>query len=345
MKVATLHAPRNLTIEEKDLENSNLGPHDIWVKTEITGFKIGTDRGNYEGVESMPGAGVNYPRRVGDSNIGIVQAIGNEVSRVQVGDRIHTRANHVSEFIHNEFDRVVKVPPSVSLDDAVWGHLYTLSSFCYRKAFFQPGEFVAIVGLGLLGLGAVALGPLFGARVAAIGNSSIRLGMAEKMGAHATFLSDDPDLHSNLDDFTNGHGVDLVILTANPWPAYRTSCEIVRYGGRVSVVSLLGRGEEPLDFNPLYTGYFYNKGIHLIAVNGEAGYLYPGQIESGKVAPVKQPWEEWCEHLLALMSEGLLEPKKLITHRFHYSEMVKAYEMAYHRDKNMLLVTFDWRDA
>jgi threonine dehydrogenase-like Zn-dependent dehydrogenase len=44
------------------------------------------------------------------------------------------------------------------------------------------------------------------------------------------------------------------------------------------------------------------------------------------------------------MQDGLLEPKKLITHRLHYSEMVEAYEMAYRREKNMLNVVFNWKD-
>ena len=53
-------------------DSDNLGPHDIWVKTEITGFKIGTDRGNYEGAEQVPGApDRDRPRCVGDSNLGI----------------------------------------------------------------------------------------------------------------------------------------------------------------------------------------------------------------------------------------------------------------------------------
>ncbi len=51
-----------------------------------------------------------------------------------------------------------------------------------------------------------------------------------------------------------------------------------------------------------------------------------------------------CTYILSLMADGLLEPKRLITHRFHYTEMVKAYEMAYHREKSMLGVIFDWRD-
>jgi|GEM_PF-2901457 len=45
-------------------------------------------------------------------------------------------------------------------------------------------------------------------------------------------------------------------------------------------------------------------------------------------------------HVLSLMADGRLEPKRLITHRFHYTEMVKAYEMAYTREKSMLGVIF-----
>ena len=44
------------------------------------------------------------------------------------------------------------------------------------------------------------------------------------------------------------------------------------------------------------------------------------------------------------MAEGRLEPKRLITHRFHFTEMSQAYEMAYHREKSMLGVIFDWKN-
>ena len=45
------------------------------------------------------------------------------------------------------------------------------------------------------------------------------------------------------------------------------------------------------------------------------------------------------------MADGKLEPKKLVTHRLHYSEIKKAYDMAYNRQKTMLGVIFDWRGA
>ena len=338
MKVAMLRGPRDLRIEEHPLDTSNLKPRELWVKTEITALKIGTDLGNYEGAEKVPGS-PDFPRWVGDSNLGIVRGVGADVTDFKVGDRVVSRAVHQSEWVGDESASVVKVPDAVASEDAVWAHLYTLSGLCYRKAQFEPGENVAVIGLGVLGLGAVALGPLFGARVVGLGDSPLRVEMAERMGAHAAYMSDDPDLDARLDEFAGGAGIDLVILAANPWPAYRTAMEIVRPNGRVSIVSLLGRGEQPLDFNPLAMEWFYMKGVTLIAVNGPAGYLYPSSSED------RFGWNRSCEHILSMMADGRLEPKRLNTHRIHYTRIKDAYEMAYRRDKSMLGVIFDWKDS
>ncbi len=343
MKIAILHGPRDLRIEDHPLDTDTLKPDEIWAETEISAFKIGTDRGNYEGAEQVPGA-PDYPRWVGDSNLAVVRAVGHAVTGVKVGDRIVTRQAHQSEFIISESTSLVKVPPMVDSEDAVYAHLYALSSHCYHKAQFRPGETVAVVGVGVLGLGAIAVGPLFGGRVVALANSPLRLEMAERMGAHAGFLSDDPDLGEKLGEFSGGLGIDLVILTANPWPALRTSMQIVRPNGRVSIVSLLGRGEPPLDFNPLPMELFYDKGISLVAVCGPGGELYPNAPTRPGMATVNRFADRAAEHILALMADGNLEPKRLITHRFPYTEMVKAYEMADLREKSMLGVIFNWKD-
>ncbi len=342
MKIAILHGPRDLRLEEQPLDTQNLKPNQLWVESLISAFKIGTDRGNYEGAEEVPGA-PTYPRWVGDSNLGIVRGVGSAVTRFQEGDRVVTRMPHQSEYLIEESESMVKVPDGVDDEDAVFSHLYALSSLCYRKAHFQPGENVAVVGLGVLGLGAVALGPCFGARVVGLGNSPIRLEMAKRMGAHEAYLSNDPDLTEKLNAFTDSVGIDLVILTANPWPAFRTSLQIVRPNGRVSIVSLLGRGEPPINFNPLPLDLFYIKGISLISVCGPPGNLYPNEGEGNRVTDDRFNPDRACAHVLSLIADGRLEPSRLITHRFHYTEMVKAYEMAFNREKSMLGVVFEWK--
>ena len=79
-------------------------------------------------------------------------------------------------------------------------------------------------------------------------------------------------------------------------------------------------------------------GVSIIAVNDRAGYLYPSAQKD------RFDNDNRCTHVLTLMQEGKLEPKRLVTHRLHYSEMVEAYEMAYRREKNMLNVVFNWKD-
>ena len=83
--------------------------------------------------------------------------------------------------------------------------------------------------------------------------------------------------------------------------------------------------------------WFYFKGISLIAVSGCAGYLYPGDQE--RFDSIRN-----CEYMLALMKDGKLEPKRLVTHRFGYTEMATAYDMPIQRDKSMLGVIFQWKD-
>ena len=125
---------------------------------------------------------------------------------------------------------------------------------------------------------------------------------------------------------------------------HRTALDIVRPNGRVSVVALSGRGEPPLDFNPLSMDLFYIKGISLHAVSGAAGYLFPGDSPDPLLVERRFAADRAAAHVLSLMADGRLEPKRLITHRFHYTEMVEAYEMAYQREKSMLGVIFNWQE-
>ena len=112
MKIAILHGPRDLRIEEQSLDTDDLASDQIWVETEISALKIGTDRGNYEGAENVPGA-PDYPRWVGDSNLGKVCGIGSAVTRFAVGDRVVSRYHHQSEYVASESESIVRVPEGV----------------------------------------------------------------------------------------------------------------------------------------------------------------------------------------------------------------------------------------
>jgi len=84
--------------------------------------------------------------------------------------------------------------------------------------------------------------------------------------------------------------------------------------------------------------HFYIKGISLIAISGTDAHLFPSP-----GAPAGQG--RHGHHMLKLMADGKLEPKRLVTHRLHYTQIVEAYEMALRREKSMMNVVFDWSDA
>lgn len=335
MKQAVLHGPRDLRVEDLALDVDHLEADQLWVQTRVSALSTGTDRGNYEGAERVPGA-PPYPRWVGYSNVGVVRRVGAGVRRFAVGDRVFATRPHVSDYVGRQSDMIVSLPGAVADEHAAFTYLYHLGFHSLRRGHFEPGESVAVVGLGILGLTTVELARQWGGRVIALGNDEGRLAKARQVGAHLALRSDDPGLAAALEAFTAGVGVDLVVLAANPWPAYRVGVEVLRENGRMAILSLPGRGEAALDFNPLALSWFYRKALTLISVGGQSPYRYPA-------GEPRFSTERGCQYLLSLMVDGRLQPERLITHRLPFARMVEAYDMADRREKSMIGVVFDWR--
>src|SRR5206468_3300705 len=117
-----------------------------------------------------------------------------------------------------------------------------------RQARYEPGERIAVIGLGIIGLCTVALARAMGAPVAALGNSPLRVDLAKRAGADVAVLVDDPHLPAALRDWSTDLGIDLVVNTANPWSAHRLATDIARENGRIAYIGFPGRNEPPPDF-------------------------------------------------------------------------------------------------
>ena len=324
---AVLFGPRDLRLVKFVLDTKNIGPGCIWVKTEVSALSTGTDRGNFEGAEQVPGA-PSYPRWVGYSNVGIVRAIGRGVTRFRPGDRVFAPKPHMSDYIAHETEGVVKVPQSVEAQEAVFTKHYHLGFLSLRHVGALLGQNIAVVGLGVLGLCTVEIAASLGARVIALGNDDFRLAKAKEVGAQLSLRSDAPDRKKEIDDFTNGEGVDLVVLTANPWPAYEVGMDTLKKSGTMAILSLPGRGEADLNFNPLSLKWFYAKSPSIVAAH--------------RFNPAVNEAQKDFDYMLFLMAERKLRPDRLITHRLPYQRMIEAYEMAYRREKTMIGSVFVW---
>lgn len=326
IRQAMLYGAGDLRLEEREIDLSALAPGEAFVETGITALSTGTDLGNFEGRSTeVPGA-PDYPRAIGYSNAGVVRLAGPRAG-VQPGDRVFSMKPHLSGFIAGTGDLLVSIPEGVGAEQASLAYLAQLGMAALRQASYQAGEQVAVVGLGVIGLATVALARAMGARVAAIANSSLRLQAARAAGAHWAGLNDQEDLPRD---------VDLVVLTANTWPAYRLSVEIARYAGRVSILGFPGRAQPAPDFNPLDPAWFYGKQLALFG----AGFSPRVECRPGEI---RFNLRRNLEYILDLMSRGDLNLEPLISHRLPWHRMREAYELAAAHSKELAAAVFDWR--
>jgi len=329
-----------MRLEERDLDAGHLQPDEIYAETDYSAISPGTERGNYEGAEQIPWE-PRYPRSSGYNNAATIMAVGSGVTRFKAGDRIWTGTPHQSAFIVKQTGLLVRIPDQVPSQDAAFTFLHHLGYISLRMGDYVMGESVTVVGTGILGLTTLALARVGGARVVALTDSESRVNIARKMGAHEVWFSDAPNLEKKLLDFTDGIGIDLVVLAANPWPAYRVAMESVRPGGRVALLSLPGRGEDDLDVNPLAMKWIHAKNLTLKAVRGSAGftpYKYPLFDGTQRFTLINS-----LKYILSLMADGSLHPAELVTHHFRYDQFQEAYELLYRRDTSMIGATFRWK--
>ncbi len=327
MKQVILHGAGDLRLEDRPLDLDGLKADQVYVETEVTALSTGTDLGNYLGNSTdVPGA-PGYPRGVGYSNVGIVRKAGSSVLQLAVGQRVFSLKPHQSAYIAQATDLLVPVPDGVEPEQASLAYLTQLGMAAMRQANYQAGESVAVVGLGVIGLGAIAIARAMGATAIGVANSQLRANAAFKVGAHRVHV---------MGESAPPRDVDLVILTANPWAAYRASVDMARYGGRVSILGFPGRGEAAPEFNPLDPQWFYGKQLSLIG----AGYSPRNECTP---AEIRFNLRRNLEYIFALMAAGSLNLESVISHRFPAPRMREAYELAKQHSKELVAAVFDWR--
>jgi threonine dehydrogenase-like Zn-dependent dehydrogenase len=329
VRQAILYGAGDLRIDDRALDPEHLQPEQVYVETEVTALSTGTDLGNYLGNSTdIPGA-PDYPRAVGYSNVGVVHAVGANAGSLQVGQRVFSLKPHQSAYIAHRSELLVPVPDAVSSEQASLAYLAQLGMAAMRHARYESGESVAVVGLGVIGLGTVAIARAMGATVTAVANSPVRAKSASEVGAHHAYVTGDGEPPSDID---------VVVLTANPWSAFRLSVEMARRGGRISILGFPGRGEPLPNFNPLDPTWFYGKQLTLIG----AGFSPSVECQP---AELRFNLRRNLEYLFSLMASGAVCLEPIITHRIPAEHMRDAYELAKQHSKSLIAAVFDWRTA
>ena len=188
------------------------------------------------------------PFSPGGEACGVVESLGPGAEGVRVGDRVivHAKYGTCRERVTVPARMLTSVPDGVS-DEQAAGLTITYGTSLHalrNRAKVQPGEWLAVLGAsGGVGLAAVELGALLGARVIACASSEDKLAIARQHGAEIGLVYDPTTLRDALKDATGGKGVDVVydaVGDAFSEPAFRA----LTWRGRFLVVGFAA-GEIP----------------------------------------------------------------------------------------------------
>jgi predicted dehydrogenase len=261
---------------------------------------------------------------IGYSGAGIVSEIHENISDIQIGDRVAYGGEGTghAESIVTGRNLVAKIPEGVSFDDAAFTTLGAIALNAVRTAQLGVGDRVAVIGLGLVGQLTVQLAHAQGAQVIAIDLRSTRVELALESGADFGLAGGESPA-DQIRAITEGRGADVVIICAaskSSGPAL-TALEICRDRGQIVVV-----GAVAMEF-PWYQAYLKEIRIIMARAYGPGSYdpAYEKQAADYPFAYVRWTENRNMEEVLRLIARGQLKLGSLISHRLPLERAAEAY--------------------
>ncbi len=187
----------------------------------------------------------NLPYTPGKDGAGVVESVGDSVTKFTPGDRVYT-ANTLSgtyaEYaLCNEID-LGRLPDNISFEKGagIWTPYATSYRALFQKAAAKIGETVLIHGAsGGVGIAAVQWAKNACLKVVGTASSPDGMNLVMEQGADAVFDHTDKDHYSRVNEFTDGKGVDVIIeMLANE--NLERDFECLAMFGRITVVGNRG---------------------------------------------------------------------------------------------------------
>jgi NADPH2:quinone reductase len=285
------------------------GPGEIKVAMKARGLAFGDlvrFEGNYQIKSPLPFV-------VGGEGAGIVVEVGPEVENIKAGDSVLCGGGCV-ELVNVKAKHVKLAPEGVDLNAAAsFRSNYLTALYGLQLAQLQPGETLLVHGAGGgVGLAAVDLGKLMGARVIASASTEAKLMVAKKLGAdHGINYTN--GFREEVKALTGGRGAD-VIYDPVGGDVFDESVRSVAPFGRILVVGFAGGRAAEAKTNHLLV-----KDVSVI------GYTVGG-LQKHKPARV----DEMYDVLLDWLAHGRIKP--FVSHVLPMEEAVAAYQLIVDRE-------------
>ncbi|MBV9838104.1 MAG: alcohol dehydrogenase catalytic domain-containing protein [Solirubrobacterales bacterium] len=331
MRAVTFQAPMEVRVDERP-EPELEGRDDAVVSIEASGI-CGSDLHIYHGRVK-----IERGFTLGHEFVGTVLAAGEDVRRVAVGDRVlgcfhsacgscffclrgaYHKCERMRVFGHGEALGALpgtqaeqalvpmanmtlrKVPEGVSDDVALFaGDVMGTAYHAISQATVGPGDSVAVLGLGPVGLCAVQIAIAAGAApVVAIDTVAQRLEAARRFGATAVHLTEESP-RDVVRELTGGRGVDAAIDAVGHPDALGLAIRVARNAGSVVAIGVYA---EPCE-------------VHMGLVWIKALTLKSGQ--ANVIAHV--------DRVLGMLAAGSLDPTPLVTHHMPLADAAEAYRV------------------
>ena len=263
---------------------------------------------------------------LGYSASGSVVAVGDGVRGLRLGDPVACAgggyASH-AEVLFVPENLCCKVPEVVSLETACYTTVGSIALHGVRQADARLGETAAVIGLGLVGQLTVQLLKAAGCDVVGIDIDDSACAAAKRSGADVT--ASPRSAAAACTRFTNGRGVDCILVTAGTKSnePIELAGQLGRDRARVVVVGLVG-----MDV-PRHIYYEKELDLRLSRSYGPGRYD-PDYEEKGNDYPIG--YVRWTERrnmeaFLRLAAEGKINTGLLTTHRFTVERATQAYEL------------------
>jgi len=277
-------------------------------------------------------AKLDRPLPMGYCNVGEILEIGPGVDGFSAGDRVASNGHH-AEAVCVSKNLAAKIPANVSDEEAAFTVIGAIGLQGLRLAQPTLGENFVVTGLGLIGLITVQLLKAHGCRVMGIDFDKEKLELAKQFGAETVNLSEREDPISAASVFSRSRGMDGVIITASTKsnePVHQAA-RMCRKRGRIILIGVVGLELSRSDF--------YEKELSFqVSCSYGPGRYDPEYEEKGKDYPLGYiRWTEQrnFEAVLYMLSEGRLNVKPLISHRFPFDQAEKAYAILGEKDPSL----------
>lgn len=307
-----------------------IGPREVLIKVTLASI-CGTDVHIYDWTHWARHC-LKPPRIIGHEFVGIVEKIGNEVTRVKTGDRVsaesHITCGHCYQCSngYSEVCRNLKLL-GVDYDGALSEYLVLPEHVLWKTNSKIPDKWatiqepfgnaidtvmaedvsaktVLILGAGPIGLFATGIARASGASLIIVSDpNNYRLTISKKMGAHMALNPGKKDITPLILDATNNNGVDVVLEFSGNNQALNQGLKVITPGGRISILGIYEK-RVSIDLNK----EVIFKKIRIYGITGRK---------------VFSTWHKTSRFL----SSGIVNPDPILTHQFPLKDYEKGIKL------------------